>query len=87
MRLQRYMQQQGMGILCLQETHRPKSDCWMSEEGYIIILSGGPEGVRENASVGYVIAPWMRKSVVSLCQVSSRMVSLKIRIQGGKMNI
>ena len=85
--LQSYMQQEGIGILCLQETHKPKSDYWVSDEGYIIILSGGPEGVRENAGVGYMIAPWMRKSVVSFCQASPRMASLKIRIQGGKMNI
>ena len=76
-----------MGILCLQETHKPKSDYWVSEEGYVIILSGGPEGVRENAGVGFMIAPWMRKSVVSFCQASPRMACLKIRIQGGKMNI
>ena len=50
-------------------------------------MSGGPEGVRENAGVGYMIAPWVRKSVVSFCQASSRMASLKIRIQGGKMNV
>ena len=50
-------------------------------------MSGGAEGVREYAGVGYMVAPWMRKSIVSFCQSSSRMASLKIRIEGGKMSI
>ena len=50
-------------------------------------MSGGAEGLREDAGVGYMIAPWMQKSIVSFCQASSRMASLKIRVQGGKMSI
>ena len=85
--LQRYMEQENIGVLCLQETHKSKSDYYLSDEGYIIILSGGLEGKRENAGVGYMIAPWMQKSVVSFCQDSSRMAALKIRVRGGKMSI
>ena len=85
--LQIYMRDQGIGILCLQETHKPNSDYYTSEEGYVIIMSGGVEGLREDAGVGYMIAPWMRKSIVSFCQASSRMASPKIRVQGGEMMI
>ena len=59
----------------------------MIEEGYVVIMSRGVEGWREYAEVGYMVAPWMRKLTVSFYQASSRMASLKIRIQGGKMSI
>ena len=47
--LQRYMHQRGIHILCLQETHKTKSDYYTTEEGYLVILSGTSNGDSESA--------------------------------------
>ena len=56
--------------------------------GFLLILSGVIEHEElERAGVGFLVAPSARKSVVSFCQQSSRMVSLKIRVPGSKINL
>ena len=85
--LQVIMKRRGIGILCLQETHHSGSAYYITEEGYLVILSGSAGDGREHAGVGFLISPVMRKTIVSFCQATSRMASLKLRISGGKMAI
>ena len=56
----------------------------MTDSGFLVIMSGGADGDSERAGVGFLVAPWIRKSVVGFCQATLRMASLKIRIPGGK---
>ena len=83
--LQQFMKNNRVGIIGMQETHKLMSDYYESEEGFLIILSGSSEGSKECAGVGFMVAPWMRRSIISFCQASSRMASLKIRVRGGKL--
>ena len=78
------MTEQIIGVLCLQETHQLKSDYYVSDEGYLVILSGSAAGIRERAGVGFIVAPGWRRSVVGFCQATARMASLKLRVSGGK---
>ena len=71
--LQLYMQKLGIGILCLQETHRTESTHEVTDDAFLLILSGA--------------AAVCRRYVVSFCQQSSRMTSLKIRVSGGRATI
>ena len=74
--------------LCLQETHWLSSAYFITDAGFLLINSGQSETEDvETAGVGVLIAPSMRRSVVSFCQASSRMVSLNIRVPGGKMTV
>ena len=88
--LQHYMMDIGLDVLCLQETHWTNTDSHVTDAGFLLILSGVMVTEREElerASVGFLVAPSARKSVVSFCQQSSRMTSLKIRVPGGKINL
>ena len=80
------MERLGIGILCLQETHRSASIYYDTDDGYLLILSGDG-GESENAGVGFLISPGMRRSIIGFCQASSRMATLKLRIRGGKTSI
>ena len=62
--LQIIMEERGIGILCLQETHRAGADYFFTEKGYLLILSGGPVGQREWAGVGFIIASFFRRSII-----------------------
>ena len=85
--LQRSMTDRRIGVLCLQETHKRGSDYFITSDGFLVIFSGTSTGDREHAGVGFLVAPWMRKYVVSFTQPSSRFASLKIRVKGGKINL
>ena len=83
--LQLYMQKLGIGILCLQETHRTESTHEVTDDGFLLILSGAAaDEPSTTAGVGFLVAPVCRRYVVSFCQQSSRMTSLKIRVSGGR---
>ena len=57
----------------------------MTDEGFLVILSGAVgDGESEAARVGFIIAPHVRRSVYSFRQHSSRIVSLRLRVLGGK---
>ena len=75
--LQRIMRQSNIGVLCLQETHRCGSDYWITEDGYLVILSGVAEDVREYAGVGFLISPRIRPALLGFLQVSNRICCLK----------
>ena len=81
--LQRIMIERDIGILCLQETHSNGVDSFVTEEGFFIILSGGPVGERNYVGVGFLIAPAARRFVIIFNQYSDRIASLKIRVRGG----
>lgn len=86
--LERIMQQHNIHILCLQETHRPSCNYWISNAGFLFILSGGEdENEREYAGVGFIIAPILRQSVLGFCQHSNRMACLKLKCKYGKAAI
>ena len=82
--LQMTMIRESIDILCLQETHRLLSDYFVSDEDFLIILFGGSNTDREYAGVGFLIAPYIRKSILRFCQKSNRMSCLKLHISGGK---
>ena len=74
----------NIDLICLQESHRPKSDYYVTDAGYLVILSRAAGSCKEYAGVGFVVAPWIRRSVVGFCQYSNRLASLKLRVPGGK---
>ena len=82
--LQVYMVQMNVGIIALQETHTCNSEYYVTHRGYLVVLSGPVGDRHDSAGVGFIVAPWLRQSVVGFCQASSRMASLKLRIKGGK---
>ena len=83
--LQTVMERRNIGVLCVQETHRRNSDYFCTEEGYLVVLSGGVGEGREWAGVGFIFAPFMRRSLIGFRQLSSRTACAKIRVQGGKI--
>eukprot|EP00959_Pyramimonas_sp_CCMP1952_P015781 333843-Pyramimonas_sp.AAC.2 len=84
--LQMHMKSYGIDLLCLQETHKPKSEYTVTEEGFPLIFSGASaDDVNETVGVGFLISPRLRRSVVGFRQASSRMASLKLRVVGDKI--
>ena len=55
--LQRMMRSLNIHILCIQETHKPLSGYYITDEGYLVILSGCADEGREYAGVGFIISP------------------------------
>ena len=82
--LQVYMVQMKVGIVAVQETHTCNSDYYVTHRGCLVILSGPVGEHHDSAGVGFIVAPWLRRSVAGFCQASSRMASLKVRIKGGR---
>ena len=83
--LQNHMFHNHIGVLCLQETHRTVSEHYITDNGFLVILSGEEDGCF--AGVGFIVAPHCRRCVVSFCPESCRQASLKLRVPGGKMVI
>ena len=84
--LQHYMLCNSITILCRQDWL--SSAFFITDAGFLLINSGQLETEdAETAGVGFIVAPSMRRSVVSFCQASSRMASLKTRVPGGKMTV
>ena len=80
------MKQQGIAVLCLQETHIAGSFHFIFH-GYHVIFSGRPDDKREYAGVGYIIAPWARQAILSFIQVDSRLAGLRMKVSGGNVCI
>ena len=86
--IQLLMERLDIGILCLQETHRKRSDYYITARGYLLFLSGtDADNQAEHAGVGFLISPQLRRSVVGFTQATPRMASLKLRTKGGKVCI
>ena len=78
----------GIDILCIQETHKSGSSYEITDDGFLLILSGAPsEEEVETAGVGFLIAPHIRRSVIGFRQETSRMACTKLRVKGGKIVI
>ena len=82
----RIMQARGIGLLCMQEVRRPDSDYFV-EDGFLIIQSGSSGGEREWAGVGFIVAPWLRRSVTGFLQKSNRLCSIKLKTTSGKLSV
>jgi hypothetical protein len=78
-----YMIQHSIGVMCIQEVRKLKSEVLDSDRGYQLILSGGSASQREWAGVGFIVSPKVRKSIVGYCQFNNRMASLKLKTTGG----
>ena len=78
------MRRKRIGILCMQETHICKSPYYI-EDDFLVILSGSSGSPREFAGVGFVVAPWVRHSVVGFLQFSNRLACLKLRVPHGRL--
>ena len=73
----------GIGIMCIQETHRTESDYWITNSEYAVIFSGNDHG--RYAGVGFIIVPFMRKAIYGFVCYSERIMAIKLRIPGGKL--
>ena len=57
----------------------------VTDDGFLVVCSGSAVGVKEFAGVGFVVAPWIRGSVVGFIQNSNRIACLKLRVPQGKI--
>ena len=85
--IERYMYLYDIGILCIQETHRPHSDYWLTDAGSLVVISGASDSGVEHAGVGIIVAPLLRSSVLGFVQPSNRFMGIKLRCAGGKLSI
>ena len=86
--LEMHMRNLSIDILCLQEIHNTGSEYYSTKSGFLFILSGKVDADdNETAGVGFVVAPHLRRSVISFRQETSRMACLKLRVVGGKAAI
>ena len=80
--IQQYMERNNILICGIQETRRGKSDYYY-DNGHLVVLSGRNDSEKEWAGVGFVVASKLAKHVVGFCQISSRVLSLRLRMTGG----
>ena len=85
--LQESMIALNIQVLCIQETRRSLSDYWITDKGFLVILSGRSDEKREFAGVGFIIAPQLRASIIGFCQASSRFACVKLKVAGEKIVI
>ena len=57
--IQRAMKELDIGIICIQETRKKLSDYFITEDHFLVILSGRADDQREYAGVGFIVAPWL----------------------------
>ena len=81
------MQACGIGVLCIQETHRKESCVRELCNGFLLILSGWDTNDINYAGVGFIIAPHVRRSIITYCLKSARICMLKLRTFRGKIAI
>ena len=72
-------------VLCFQERHETVSEYYVTDGGFLVILSGDEDSCF--AGVGFIVAPHCRRCVVSSCLESCRQASLKLRVPDGKIVI
>ena len=81
--MQYHTKNEGVHILCIQETHESGSEFYVTDDGYLAILSGGTDA-REHAGVGFILSPSTRRCLIGFRQATSRWASLKMTVPGGK---
>ena len=57
------MKERSIDVLCMQETRVKHSPYYTVGAGFLVVLSGSAADGREFAGVGFIIAPWVRKSI------------------------
>ena len=62
--LQFMMIERHLDILRLEETRATGAESYITDEEFLIILSGGPSGERNYTGVGFLVALAARKCVV-----------------------
>ena len=80
------MRRRNIHLLCIQETRKNKSDVFVSDHGYLVILSGSSNDSAEFAGVGFIISPVLRKALHGFKQISHRLALVKLRVRGGLMS-
>ena len=81
------MRTRALGLLCLQETRVSYSGSRILDNGYIVITAAQDDEKKTYAGVGFLLAPWMKKSVFSFKPISERICCIKLRVRGGKAAI
>ena len=81
------MHERRIGIIFLQEVRRNNSDYLEEEGGFLVVLSGTAGEEREWAGVGFILAPWLRSSMVGFTQLSNRLCAIKLKTPRGKLCI
>ena len=81
------MRRQGIHVLCIQEIHILRTPYYITDDGYLVVLSGSALGSREFAGVGFIIAPAARDSVIGFLQRSNRLACIKLRVEKGRAAI
>ena len=86
--LRLFMTKHGIGILCLQETHLFGAHL-VEEDGFSVFLSGAcVDHVGQSyAGVGFMVAPWAMRAVVSFRAINERLAALRVKVSGGVLNI
>ena len=78
-----YMVQHGIDIFCIQETWKPNSDYYWTDDRFLVILSGQSTVDREWAGVGFIVSSKFASRIQKFHQVNERIASLTFRVQGG----
>ena len=81
------MRQHGIALLCLQETHIFGAEKF-EYESLSIFLSG--ENLRDGRSysgVGFIVAPWAIRAVVSFQAINDRLARIRLKVFGGILNV
>jgi exonuclease III len=85
--LRLFMKNNGISILCIQETHLHGVHYYI-EDGFTLFLSGSAESSgRSYAGVGFLVAPWAIKSIISFRDINDRLASLRIKQFGGVLTV
>ena len=82
-----HMRQHEISLMCLQETHLFGAEV-LEYKGFNFFMSG--ESVREGRSfsgVGFVVAPWALRAVVSFLAISDQLARLRLKVPGGVLNV
>ena len=82
-----YMRQHGIALLCLQETHLFGAEKF-EYEGFIAFLSG--ESLHDGrcfSGVGFIMAPWAIRAVVSFQAINDRLARIRLKVFGGILNV
>ena len=63
------------------------NDYYITDDGFLVVLSGKATDKKDYAGVGYLISPMVRSSIIGFCQAHERYAALKLRSTGGKIAI
>ena len=81
-----HMKRYDIDILCIQETHNNIVSV-EDEQGFLVLLSGSGTDQRSWAGVGIIVAPRCRHRIKSYKQISDRLCSLKVKVDGGVLGV